>query len=61
MEPTPAEEADTSRRTQTETDPEAAQHPPDQPPEPERKDDGTVPDKHVGRWKNEGGAWLPED
>ena len=23
------------------------------------EDDGTVPDKQLSRWRNEGGAWLP--
>lgn len=35
--------------------------PPDPEPDPEVEDDGSVPEKQIQRWKNEGGAWHPVD
>ena len=61
MKPASAEEAGTSKRTQIETDVAAGRRPPDQAPEPEPKDDGSVPDKQISRWKGEGGSWTPAD
>ncbi len=61
MEPSPAEEAGTSQRPQTETDADKDERPPHQTPDRELKDDGSVPDKHIARWKNEGGSWRPAD
>jgi hypothetical protein len=55
--PAPAEEAGTSVHSRTETDVESEQG----SPGPELKDDGSVPDKQLSRWKNEGGSWLPTD
>jgi hypothetical protein len=61
--PTPAEESGTSQeaRTETELEVEGEQSSPDRALETEPKDDGSVPDKQISRWKNEGGSWLPTD
>ena len=29
--------------------------------DPKIEDDGSVPRKHISRWKGEGGSWLPTD
>ncbi len=59
MKPKPAEEVGSSRPSQTEADEDNL--PPHQTPEPEREDDGSVPDKQIARWKNDGGSWRPAD
>lgn len=58
MQPEPADEAGTSRRTPTKTDQDNR---PPQVPDPEGHDDGSVPDKQIARWKGEGGSWQPAD
>lgn len=50
-----------SQHAQTETDVECEQSSPDSGTEPALKDGGSVPDKQIARWKNEGGSWFPED
>ncbi len=61
MKPAPAHAARTRQRIQDETDDETGQRPPDPTPEPRVKDDGSVPEKQISRWKGEGGSWLPAD
>lgn len=59
--PAPAREDRVSQHAQDETDVDGEQISPDQAPDPEPKDDGSIPDKQISRWKNEGGSWLPTD
>ena len=59
MKPTSEEAAGAKRPTGTEGEPETDLTL-DQPPEPVI-DDGSVPDKQIGRWKDEGGSFQPAD
>ena len=60
MEPSPADKAGTNQLTKTETDADedGQPHP---TPDPESKDDGSVPEKQIARWKDEGGSWCQAD
>lgn len=61
MEPEPR---DAARATGAESNPSEGE-PPDQPPEDEASDpvvdDGSVPEKQIQRWKDEGGAVQPPE
>ena len=59
MEPDPFEESGPTQRTPRESDARAEQPPLEQMPELRVEDDGTVPEKQISRWTNDGGSWNP--
>lgn len=50
-----------SQRTHGNAEAEDDERIPDQTPEPNREDDGSVPDKQISRWTGEGGSLRPAD
>ena len=54
------EEASTAPEKETAEDqlPDAS---PGEPDHPQPEEDAATARRHVNRWKNEGGAWLPTD
>jgi hypothetical protein len=57
MEPDPRDEAGT-----TGAEPKPDETPePDETPDPGVEDDGSVPEKQIQRWKDEGGAVSPPE
>ena len=54
------EEASTATEKETAEDqvPDAS---PGEPDDPQPEEDAATARRHVHRWKNEGGAWLPTD
>jgi|tagenome__1003787_1003787.scaffolds.fasta_scaffold20325979_2 hypothetical protein len=55
MRPEPRDDPAPSEPEGTEDD-EGSAHP---SPGQRVEDDGTVPEKQISRWKNEGGSWHP--
>jgi hypothetical protein len=59
MEPDPFEESGPTQRPPHESDASAERTSLPRGPELRVEDDGTVPEKQVSRWTNEGGSWRP--
>ena len=59
MEPEPPEEIGPTQRPPRVSDAWAERTPREQSPELREEDDGTVPEKQLSRWTNEGGSWHP--